>query len=135
VQEALKALRGFVKLKNLGSWILFIVAPLSITAGAEQPIPQTFWGIHTHFPASFPIQVPFGQWRAWDSGAGVQWQIMSTCPAPHTDAQCQANPSLSALDWTMIDTYLAELKKAGINNVFYTLPLLSKLTENAVRSR
>ncbi len=97
---------------------LLLLAILSWTVLAQsQEIPKTFWGIHTNQTSSFPIGVPYGAWRGWDSGA--QWQKMSTCPV--SPAQCQSNPSRSAIDWSRLDTYMAKLKQDGVDDVLYTL--------------
>jgi hypothetical protein len=91
---------------------------LSLTsAGSSQAIPKTFWGIHTNQPTSFPVRVPYGQWRGWDTGA--QWQNMSKCPA--SPSKCQGNPSLSTFDWGRFDTFLAAVKQDGVDDVYYTL--------------
>ena len=97
--------------------LLLIVLAGFPQAGLAQEIPKTYFGIHANHVESYPLQVPYGQWRGWDSGA--QWQIMSKCSAPRTE--CQTNPSLSTVDWKRLDTILANLKQAGVDDVFYTL--------------
>src|ERR1700691_2117430 len=99
-------------------WLPLPLALLGLTTvGLSQAIPKTFWGVHTNKPDVFALRVPYGQWRAWDSGA--QWQIMSKCPV--SAAQCQNNPSLSTVDWSRLDAFLAGLKNDGVDDVFYTL--------------
>jgi hypothetical protein len=85
--------------------------------GLFLPIPKSFWGLHIHQADSYPVKVPYGQWRGWD--AGVQWQLMSSCPG--TKAQCQSDPSRSTVDWKRLDGTLVELKQEGVEDVFYTL--------------
>ena len=105
-------------MRNARSFTFLLVAWLALAAsGASQAIPESFWGIHVNHADSYPLKVPYGQWRGWDSG--VQWQIMSKCPEPNS--QCQNDPSRSTVDWRRLDTTLANLKRAGVDNVFYTL--------------
>jgi hypothetical protein len=87
------------------------------TTVLAQAIPSSFWGVLTNQPTSFPVRVPYGQWRGWDTGA--QWQNMSKCPRSSTE--CQSNPALSAMDWSRFDTYMARLKDDGVDDVLYTL--------------
>jgi len=83
-------------------------------APGGQGIPCTFWGIHVNQLGSYPLQVPYGQFRGWD-GANANWPaIAATCnpSSPPTDP-CFA--------WTNLDQELTNVKQAGVNNVFYTL--------------
>lgn len=98
--------------------LLLFLLLMDSAAWAQDAIPKSYWGLHTNQPTSFPLQVPFGQWRGWDTGA--QWQTMSKCPAGQAQ-QCQKDPSRGTVDWVRFDTYMAALKEAGVDDVFYTL--------------
>jgi len=93
--------------------VLVTLAPIV----SAQAIPRSFWGLHVNDVAKFPLRVPYGEWRGWDSGA--QWQKMSKCPG--ASSQCQTNPSRSTVDWTRLDAFLANLKQAGVDDVLYAL--------------
>jgi hypothetical protein len=114
--RAARDLRRFIP--EAGAVALLGAIGLSLAAaGWSQEIPKSYWGIHTNQPTSFPVQVPYGQWRGWDTGA--QWQNMSKCPG--SSSKCQSNPSQSTVEWGRFDTYMADLKQAGVDDVFYTL--------------
>jgi len=85
-----------------------------VTSALLPPIPTTFWGIHVNQPASFPLQVPYGEFRAWN-GSGAQWPGIETCQAASGD------PKDSCFDWTALDSELADLKNGGVQDIFYTL--------------
>jgi len=97
--------------------LLSVVLLSLATAAVSQAIPKTFWGLHVNHSEDYPLQVQYGEWRGWDSGA--QWQIMSKCSAPRTE--CQSNPARSTVDWSRLDNVLGDLKRAGVDDVFYTL--------------
>ena len=81
------------------------------------PIPAAFWGmIDNH--TSFPLNVPYGQFRFWDT-SNAQWPDIATCqPA-------SGSPSDPCFNWNKngsgLDYMLDGLYSAGVNNVFYTL--------------
>ena len=77
-------------------------------------IPKTYWGVIVHRLKSYPLQLPYGQFRGWDSGGG-QWPDIETCLAASGD------PSDSCFDWTRFDTQMVQLNQAGINDTLYTL--------------
>jgi hypothetical protein len=105
--------------KHCSRSLQFIVLSVvcAATAAQSQAIPKSFWGLHTNQPTSFPVRVPYGEWRGWDTGA--QWQNMSKCPV--SPAQCQADPSRSTMDWSRFDTFLANVKQDRVDDVLYTL--------------
>jgi hypothetical protein len=77
-------------------------------------IPCTFWGIHVNKPADYPVQVPYGQWRAWDNGA--EWSEIA--PVQIQNYQL-LDPNFK---WATLDNALANvLNQAKVNNVLYTL--------------
>jgi hypothetical protein len=63
-------------------------------------------GQHVNHNNGWPVGVPFGNWRGWDSH-GAQW----------VDIQTNATTYV----WTDLDQHLADLHTAGVNNVLYTL--------------
>lgn len=78
------------------------------------PIPASFWGLIIN-PGSYPLQVPYGQFRGWDAGS-AQWPDLETCKA------ASGNPDDSCFDWTSsFDPQMAELFAAGVNDVLYTV--------------
>ena len=83
------------------------------TAGGT-PMPAAFWGMHVNKYPSYPLQIPYGQFRSWDPGES-QWPNVETCQA------ASGSPSDSCFTWTGLDTQQADLKNAGINDVLYTL--------------
>jgi hypothetical protein len=87
---------------------------------AAQTIPPTFFGMHINRSSSYPLKVPYGNFRGWD-GNTAQWQRMSSCPSPNSSSQCQTNPSLVSYDWTNLDQELVAIRAAGVSDVLYTL--------------
>jgi hypothetical protein len=77
-------------------------------------IPTTYWGLIVHRLKSYPLQLPYGQFRGWDSGGG-QWPDIETCLAASGD------PSDPCFDWTHFDTQMAQMNQAGVNDILYTL--------------
>jgi hypothetical protein len=77
-------------------------------------IPCTFWGIQVNKLKSYPVQVPYGQFRGWDSGQANWPEIAQSC-------QPTSAPTDPCFIWTNLDTELADVKKANVNDVFYTL--------------
>lgn len=77
-------------------------------------IPSSYFGIIVHHLPSYPLQVPYGQWRGWDAG-GAQWPQNERCEAQ------SGSPSDPCFSWANLDTELAEIHTAGINEVLYTL--------------
>jgi len=77
-------------------------------------IPDTFFGLHILGLADFPAQVPYGEFRNWDTDA--QWpELEPTCGAASGD------PSDPCFDWKNFDQETASLNAAGIDNILYTL--------------
>lgn len=105
-------------MRNARFLILLPFALMALAAsGSSQAIPKSFWGLHVNHADSYPVKVPYGEWRGWD--AGVQWQNMSKCPG--RSLLCQTDPARSTVDWNRLDTTLASLKRAGVDDVLYTL--------------
>ena len=86
----------------------------STSPPAGTPIPATFWGIHVNQYSSYPLQIPYGQFRSWDAGRS-QWPQVETCQA------ASGSPSDPCFSWSGLDTQQADLKNANINDIFYTL--------------
>jgi len=77
-------------------------------------IPCTFWGIQVNKLSSYPVQVPYGQFRGWDSGNANWPEIAKTCLA-------SSGPTDPCFNWSNLDTELADVKQQNVNDVFYTL--------------
>jgi len=77
-------------------------------------IPCTFWGFQVHQLSSYPLQLPYGEFRGWDSGS-ANW--------PDIDATCTptSGPTDPCFDFTNLDSETADLKNAGVNDIMYTL--------------
>ena len=84
------------------------------TSPANMPIPAAFWGIHVNKYSSYPLQIPYGQFRSWNAGAS-QWISVETCQA------ASGSPNDPCFTWNGLDRQQVDLKNAGINDVFYTL--------------
>src|SRR5690348_10406993 len=56
----------------------------STQGDAGHAIPSTFWGLIINKFNSYPLQVPYGQFRGWDSG-GAQWPSVEACRAASGD--------------------------------------------------
>ena len=80
-------------------------------AASGTTIPASFWGLVIS-KGSYPVQVPYGEFRGWDS---IQWPIMEICEA-HS-----GNPGDACFVWTNFDTQMADLFAAGVNDVMYTM--------------
>ena len=80
---------------------------------AGQAIPSTFWGLIINKFSSYPLQVPYGEFRGWDSG-GAQWPSVETCRAAKGD------PQDACFDWQGFDREMQGLHAAGVNDVMYT---------------
>jgi hypothetical protein len=83
-----------------------------VISAAGTAIPASFWGLIIS-KASHPLQVPYGQFRGWDSGA--EWPNIEICEA------ASRNPSDPCFVWTNFDTQMAHLYAAGVNDVMYTM--------------
>jgi Glycosyl hydrolases family 18 len=77
-------------------------------------IPSTFFGMHVNQYSHYPLQIPYGQFRSWDAGTS-QWPDVETCQA------ASGAPTDPCFTWIGLDTQQADLKTAGIDDVFYTL--------------
>jgi len=84
-------------------------------------IPCTYWGLQVKELTSYPVQVPYGQFRSWDS-ANANWPDIEWCQAASGNPSDPCfNPSGSNLGWTNLDAELSDLKNQGRSDVFYTL--------------
>jgi hypothetical protein len=81
-------------------------------AAGGTPMPAAFWGITVNRLSSYPLQVPYGQFR---DALVHQWPNIETCQAS------SGAPTDPCFGWSGLDTELSDLNQAGINNVFYTL--------------
>ena len=100
--------------------MLALVGSLWFPLACRAQIPGSFFGMHLNQEARFPLQVGYGSFRDWDSNQS-SWQNLATCVG-HTNAECQANPSLVTYTWTHLDQNLSNLYSAGITDgVLYTL--------------
>lgn len=81
---------------------------------AGDAIPPTFWGLIINKSSSYPLQVPYGQFRGWDTSGG-EWPRVETCQATSGD------PHDPCFDWTVFDTQMQSLHADGINDVLYTM--------------
>ncbi len=86
----------------------------------QQAIPRSFFGIHVNNPqvggeSSYPVQVPYGQFRARDVSLG-QWPDLEPCPATY-------NPADPCYHWGTLDGELLSLASAipSVTNVEFTL--------------
>jgi len=77
-------------------------------------LPASFFGIHVNHLSSFPLQVPSGEFRVWDS-EGSQWPDIETCQA------ASGSPNDPCLNWGDLDLLLSNMKQADVSNIFYTL--------------
>ena len=77
-------------------------------------IPANFWGVHVNKASSFPLQVPYGEFRFWDT-TGAQWPDIEICAAS------SAQPTDPCFVWDTFDVYLNNLHNAGVTDVMYTL--------------
>lgn len=77
-------------------------------------IPASFWGLIINKPSSYPVAVPFGQFRGWDSSGGG-WSRIEICQAANGD------PNDPCFDWGSFDSQMRSLHAAGINDVMYTI--------------
>src|SRR5207253_102253 len=82
--------------------------------------PASYFGIHANSGnITFPLNVPYGNFRFWDAGPTVQWQGLHVCNS--TTSNCVSNPqTYTSLSYSAIDTVLASLLSAGVNDVLYT---------------
>jgi hypothetical protein len=77
-------------------------------------IPCRFWGIHVHNLTSYPVLVPYGQFRTWD-GADASWPAIAAICNPSSP------PTDSCFAWDKLDEELTKVKAAGVDDVFFTL--------------
>jgi hypothetical protein len=85
-----------------------------IPSSAAGSIPCTFWGFQVKSLSDYPLQLPYGEFRGWDSGSANWPDIDGTCTptSPPTDP---------CFNFANLDTETADLKKAGVNDIMYTL--------------
>ena len=97
----------------LGSWLWFPQA-------CRAQIPASFFGIHTSGPRSHPPKVKYGNFR--NLASGQAWWRLNGCNPPHSWHDCQTNPAASSsFRFDELDAILAQIKAAGVNDVFFTL--------------
>ncbi len=93
-----------------------IIPPPTTPPGA---IPVSYWGLHVLNVANFPVQVPYGQFRNWDTQS--QWPEIETCAPSSSSNPISTDPCFS---WTFFDRETASLKTSApfeINDILYTL--------------
>jgi Putative Ig domain len=73
----------------------------------------TYWGMDVNRPSDYPLLIPYGEMRLWDSPA--QWPDLETCQAS------SGSPTDSCFTWISLDAILSKLYNAGITDVFCTL--------------
>jgi len=83
---------------------LLLLLWLAIPSVAQVTIQDSFFGMLVNKPDSFPLKVPVGSVRLWDTG--TNW--FQICP---TNGHC---------DWDHLDKWLATIKSDGIPEVMYT---------------
>jgi hypothetical protein len=88
-----------------------VTGSATLTSG----IPATFWGIHVNKLTSYPLQLPYGEFRGWD-GATANWPDIQSCPA----GNCSVT-SPPPFVWTNLDAELSKQHQANVNDVMYTL--------------
>jgi hypothetical protein len=76
-------------------------------------IPSAYFGIVVNQMASYPLQLPYGQWRGWDGG-GAQWPEIEICEAQ------SGLPSDSCFNWKNLDEELAAVHATGVQDVLFT---------------
>lgn len=82
-------------------------SPLQATAGSKpQPIPQTLFGLTTHWFSPWPLLKVAGL-RLW--GTGTNWT--------------ELNPSQGVYDWTLLDQWLDAAKQGGATESILTLAM------------
>jgi hypothetical protein len=86
-------------------------------------IPATFWGLIINKNSSYPVQVPYGQFRGWDSGGG-SWIDIETCQSSSGD------PQDPCFYWLPFDRQMSGLHAAGVNDAMYTLSRTPAWAEN-----
>jgi hypothetical protein len=98
---------------------LFLAAGAWAQSSAQ--IPASFFGMHASQPASdYPLQIKYGNFR--NLASGQPWATLNTCDAPHSSADCQSNPAVnSSFNFDELDGILAQIKTAGVNDVFFTM--------------
>jgi len=114
-------LRG-IQLKNLFAIVsmsLLCVLGIGLPSYARspanrQPIPKQYFGLVATQDASFPLQVPYGQWRSWDMNY-MAWPNMEICQA---QTSSQTDPCFV---WMWLDRQLASTLQQGVNETLYTL--------------
>jgi hypothetical protein len=106
-------------MNRFGTVALLILIPIGALG---QAIPASFFGLHTaelNTPGS-ALQVSYGEYR--NLASSQTWFFLNTCNPPQTPATCQANPAAnSSFNFGTLDTLLANVKSAGVNDVLFTL--------------
>jgi hypothetical protein len=77
-------------------------------------IPSSFFGMIVNKLSSYLLQLPYGQWRGWDSGE-AQWPQTERCEAQ------SGQPSDPCFTWTNLDTELANIHASGMKDVLLTV--------------
>ena len=107
-------MKNFFAVAALGLVCAFGTAFPSYAQSSGQPIPKQFFGQIANQYTSFPLQVPYGEWRSWDMNF-MAWPNMETCQAT------SGSDSDPCFVWLWLDRELAETFQAGVNETFYTL--------------
>jgi hypothetical protein len=89
-------------MRKLGRLLLILF--LGVPGSAQAQVQPTFFGIHVNKISSFPLNIPVGSMRLWDTHTA--WAHM--CPTgPHCD-------------FKHLDDWLAAAKRNGISDVTFT---------------
>ena len=88
--------------------------PFTPCVAGGSGIPCTYWGLQVKLLTSYPVQIPYGQFRSWDS-ADANWPNIETCQALSSS---QTDPCFT---WANLDSELTNLKQQGRSDIFYTL--------------
>jgi uncharacterized protein (TIGR03437 family) len=90
----------------------------SVTTPSAAAIPASFFGIHvSHGADDFPLPIKYGNYR--NLASQQVWSNINSCPV--SPATCQADPTQSVFDFSTLDSILAGVKSAGVNDVMFTL--------------
>lgn len=83
-----------------------VPGPLSVFVNQEVPIPQAFFGMISN--RTYPINLPYGNWRSWDSQ--TQWVNLEICLAASGD------PNDPCFKWDELDTDLSIVYSQGVTD-------------------
>jgi len=82
--------------------------PLSFTncGPAGNGFPCMFWGVQVHDLSSYPLQVPYGQFRGWD-GANANWPAIAANCNPSSPPNAQRRMMIRTTSKTITTVPLA----------------------------